>query len=102
MKPLSVEFAIRVPGDEYPTPVEIREDEVASLTAAELRRLRITRKKMRLVFDRARELMRDVRASDRLRVCADEMLNGDFLVVLLGSYRLRKGVTDFAPAQIAA
>jgi hypothetical protein len=67
-----------------PTPVGIREDEVPSLTRAELRRLHISRREIRRVFAEARELMCDVKPGDRKRPCADQHLDGHFEVILVG------------------
>jgi hypothetical protein len=79
---IEVEFLMDEPGGE-PTPVGIREDEIAALTRAELKRLHISRQEIRRVFAEARELMRDVKPGDRVRPCADQ-LDGHFEVILVG------------------
>jgi hypothetical protein len=83
-EPFFVEFMMDEPSGEA-TPVAIREDQLPSLTRAELRRLHISPKEIRRVFAKARELMRErnVKPGDRIRPCADEMLNGDFIVALV-------------------
>jgi len=84
MTDFSVEFMMHMPGDDRPTPVSIREDELSSLTAADLTMLHISRKKILYrVFAEARELMRGVKPGDRMRPCAEEALDGDFHVILV-------------------
>lgn len=52
-------------------PCLISEDELPTLTKDDLRRLAITSAKLNKVFAKARELLKDVTPSDRVRVCAD-------------------------------
>lgn len=78
-----VEFMWEI-GDYEVRPVLIREDELSSLTAADLRALHISRERIYQVFAEARELMRDVEPRDRVRPCADLRLDGGFDVNLVG------------------
>jgi len=58
--------------------VLIREDEIATLTDEELAEFRISREGMRRLFSEAAKMIEGVSASDRMRVCADESLDGKF------------------------
>jgi hypothetical protein len=56
--------------------VMISEDELPSLTKDDLRRLRITPSALKEVFAEARELAKDIKPSDRVRICADRGWRG--------------------------
>jgi hypothetical protein len=64
----------------------ISEDELPTITKDDLRRLHITWVKLMDVFAKARELMRDVKPSDRVRVIADRGWEEDEFHVCLCRY----------------
>jgi hypothetical protein len=76
---LAVEFPW--PNDNDYDRVEIREDELDTLTEAGLRHIGISRSELQRVFAKAAELMRDVRPGDRVRPCADQTSKGEWLVL---------------------
>jgi hypothetical protein len=84
MKRFYVEFMMDESHGEA-TPVAIREDQVSSLTGAELKRLHISRRVIRDVFDEARELMRKhgLKPGGEVRPCADYRLDDQFFVTLV-------------------
>jgi hypothetical protein len=63
--------------------VGIREDEIATITDADLKKLRISRGDLMRVFAEGTVLMRGVTPSDRVRPCAHETLDGRWEVVLV-------------------
>ena len=60
----------------------IHENELSWITEEELEEFRISRKDLRRVFTEAARLMKGHTASDRLRPCADQSLDGKWEVVL--------------------
>jgi hypothetical protein len=63
--------------------IGIREDELATITDDELKRLRISRDDLVRVFAKATVLMRGVTPSDRVRPCAHETWDGTWEVLLI-------------------
>ena len=62
--------------------VLIDENELLSITDEELDEFRISRKDLRRVFTEAATLMKGHTASDRVRPCADQAIDGKWEVVL--------------------
>ena len=65
--------------------IEIFEDELATLSAAELNELNISRDELHWVFAEGQRLMRKHRITerDRVRPCADQTPEGEWFVVLV-------------------
>ena len=65
--------------------LEIREDELVSITNAGLKKLDISREELHRVFAEGVKLMRsrNVKPSDRVRPCAHQTLDGKWEVVLV-------------------
>jgi hypothetical protein len=68
--------------------VDIRAEDLATVTDAELRRLRITREELRRCFAEAMEMMRGATPADwaKRRPVADQMQDGEWVVVGLVGY----------------
>jgi hypothetical protein len=66
--------------------VTVFEDELASITKADLKWLGISRADLDRVFAEAKELMRErgIKPADRIRPIADQMLDGSWFVLLVG------------------
>ena len=60
----------------------IHENELLSITDEELDEFRISREDLRRVFTEAATLMKGHTASDRVRPCADQAIDGKWEVVL--------------------
>ena len=80
-------------------PIEIREDDLPSLTDEELRMLRISRADLHRVFAEGARLMQEnnIQPRDRIRPCADETLDGKWEVRLV-KYSLSDPLLDARPA----
>jgi hypothetical protein len=63
--------------------IEIHEDELATITDAELKKLRMSREVLERCFRLGKELMKGKKPGDRVRPCADEDLQGNWHVVLV-------------------
>jgi hypothetical protein len=69
--------------------IEIREDELASITNAELADLRLSREQLHQLFAEGVELMRSRKPGDRVRPVAMEISDGDWFVDLVRYSPLR-------------
>ena len=81
--------------------IEVREDELDTLTAADLHRIGISRSELRRVFAKAAELMRDVRPGERARPCADKTSEGQWLVLKVKYSALTDPMMNEPPAGAA-
>jgi hypothetical protein len=62
--------------------IEIREDELASITDDQLEWMKISRADLHRCFAEGVELMQGTKPSDRLRICADR-LHGEWDVLVM-------------------
>ena len=76
-------FYVEIVADDGDVP--IYEDELASITAANLKMLRISRKELRHVFAKGKELMtaRGANPDGRIRPLAAQLLDGSWFVGLV-------------------
>jgi hypothetical protein len=63
--------------------IEIREDEIPTITRADLRKLRMSRKVLHQCFALGAELMTGRMPYDRVRPCAEETPDGRWVVHLV-------------------
>ena len=61
-------------------PIVIAAEEIPAIPAEYLKRWRITRAELRRCFDIGQRLMEGYKATDRVRPCADETLDGTWEV----------------------
>jgi hypothetical protein len=74
---VEVEFMYDVDHDRWETEqVMISEDDLPLLTKDDMRALRITPNALKEVFAEARELAKDIKPSDRVRIIADRIWRG--------------------------
>jgi hypothetical protein len=84
----------------YDGDYQIREDELSSVTDEQLRLLRLSRAELHRLFAEGVRLMkeRNIQPGDRIRPCADETLDGEWVVNLVKYSALSDPLMNIPPA----